>query len=180
MASHGGPRAVGSDGSDFTHREQIASRYQASTALKSKLKICAYVNLFLCLPQALFLVNSRLHFLSLPEEAGPRLCHYLLLATCLPSALYLASLPRNRKLWLRLADLGTLGCGLGGVAHGFYSYFSSVRLIILDGEYNSVLLYPVFLAVTWYIVFIIKTFLYCQMLFYSRQLMATWDAKKAK
>ena len=34
MASRGGPRATGSDGSDFTHREQVATRYQARLGSK--------------------------------------------------------------------------------------------------------------------------------------------------
>lgn len=28
MASRGGPRAAGTDGSDFQHRERVASHYQ--------------------------------------------------------------------------------------------------------------------------------------------------------
>lgn len=39
MASKGGPRAAGTDGSDFTHREKVASHYQTSVTLKSRLKI---------------------------------------------------------------------------------------------------------------------------------------------
>ena len=43
MAGRDGPRASGTDGSDYTHREKIASHYQTSVALKSKLKyiLCA-------------------------------------------------------------------------------------------------------------------------------------------
>lgn len=38
MASTIGPRAKGSDGSDYHHRERVASHYQISAELKSKLK----------------------------------------------------------------------------------------------------------------------------------------------
>ena len=38
MASSVGPRARGSDGSDFSHRERVASHYKISAEVKSKLK----------------------------------------------------------------------------------------------------------------------------------------------
>lgn len=38
MAGRDGPRAAGTDGSDFTHREKVASHYQTSAVLKSRLK----------------------------------------------------------------------------------------------------------------------------------------------
>ena len=43
MAGRDGPRAAGTDGSDFTHREKVASHYQTSVVLKSRLKylLCA-------------------------------------------------------------------------------------------------------------------------------------------
>ena len=38
MASRAGPRATGTDGSDFTHRERVASHYKESVLWKAKLK----------------------------------------------------------------------------------------------------------------------------------------------
>lgn len=38
MASSVGPRARGSDGSDYSHRERVANHYQKSAELKPKLK----------------------------------------------------------------------------------------------------------------------------------------------
>ena len=38
MASNVGPRARGSDGSDFAHRERVASHYQQSAEFKPKLR----------------------------------------------------------------------------------------------------------------------------------------------
>lgn len=39
MSSRNGPRASGTDGSDFTHREKVASHYRDSVKWKSKLKL---------------------------------------------------------------------------------------------------------------------------------------------
>ena len=42
MAGKEGPRARGTDGSDFEHREQVASHYHHSVTLKSRLKNLLY------------------------------------------------------------------------------------------------------------------------------------------
>jgi hypothetical protein len=39
MSSRTGPRASGTDGSDFSHREKVASHYKDSVKWKSKLKL---------------------------------------------------------------------------------------------------------------------------------------------
>jgi hypothetical protein len=46
MSSRGGPRAAGTDGSDFTHRERVASHYRESVRHKLKVKVCLWVHLF--------------------------------------------------------------------------------------------------------------------------------------
>ena len=38
MTGRGGPRATGTDGSDYAHREQVASHYQQSVEMKSRLR----------------------------------------------------------------------------------------------------------------------------------------------
>ena len=43
MVGREGPRAEGTDGSDFTHRERVAAHYQTSVTLKSRLKAILYV-----------------------------------------------------------------------------------------------------------------------------------------
>ena len=39
MSSRAGPRASGTDGSDFSHREKVASHYKDSVKWKSKLNL---------------------------------------------------------------------------------------------------------------------------------------------
>lgn len=53
MASRGGPRATGTDGSDFTHRERVAAHYKESVKWKVKLRYAIVPHLF-----AWFLVTS--------------------------------------------------------------------------------------------------------------------------
>lgn len=47
MASRDGPRAVGTDGSDFSHRQRVASHYKESVQWKGKLKACLCFHLVL-------------------------------------------------------------------------------------------------------------------------------------
>lgn len=54
MASRGGPRADGTDGSDFTHRQRIVSHYKESVKLKAKLKYCIGLHLMLVLCMGLW------------------------------------------------------------------------------------------------------------------------------
>ena len=43
MAARIGPRAQGTDGSDFSHRERVAEHYQMSAELKPKMKRVLYI-----------------------------------------------------------------------------------------------------------------------------------------
>jgi len=47
MASRSGPRAPGTDGSDFTHREKIVSHYQVSADLKTSVRKCLLPHMLL-------------------------------------------------------------------------------------------------------------------------------------
>ncbi|XP_047636445.1 interleukin-17 receptor E isoform X4 [Phacochoerus africanus] len=49
MASRAGPRAAGTDGSDFQHRERVAMHYQMSVTLKYEIKKLTYVHLIIWL-----------------------------------------------------------------------------------------------------------------------------------
>ncbi|XP_033635726.1 protein jagunal homolog 1-like [Asterias rubens] len=180
MASRGGPRAVGSDGSDFTHREQVAVRYQTSTLLKSKVRVCAYVNLLVSLPQAAYIANAHLNYILLPPVIQPGFYHYMILLSSIFSLLYIMALPRNKKLFIQLGNLGTLLIGLGGVMVGLLVQFPSIKQFLVAGDFKKILQPDIFLAVTWYIVLKIKIILFIQTIYYARKLQATWDAKKTK
>ena len=64
MASSVGPRAQGSDGSDFSHRERVASHYRVSAEMKPKLKKVLMLQ-FLCAAMCLSVaIVARFDFLS--------------------------------------------------------------------------------------------------------------------
>ena len=47
MAARAGPRAAGTDGSDFKHREKVASHYQESVHIKAKIRKSLVPHMFL-------------------------------------------------------------------------------------------------------------------------------------
>lgn len=47
MASRSGPRAPGTDGSDYTHREKIVSHYKTSADLKTSVRKCLLPHMLL-------------------------------------------------------------------------------------------------------------------------------------
>ena len=47
MAARAGPRAEGTDGSDFQHREKVASHYQQSATTKVKIRKSLVPHMFL-------------------------------------------------------------------------------------------------------------------------------------
>ena len=90
------------------------------------------------------------------------------------------ALPRNKKLFIQLGNLGTLLIGLGGVMVGLLVQFPSIKQFLVAGDFKKILQPDIFLAVTWYIVLKIKIILFIQTIYYARKLQATWDAKKTK
>uniref|UniRef100_A0A8C1PVW8 Jagunal homolog 1b n=1 Tax=Cyprinus carpio TaxID=7962 RepID=A0A8C1PVW8_CYPCA len=64
MASRSGPRATGTDGSDFQHRERVASHYQMSVALKSEIKKLNIAHAVVWLLVAAQVVVSQLNLVS--------------------------------------------------------------------------------------------------------------------
>ncbi|XP_040153490.1 protein jagunal isoform X1 [Anopheles arabiensis] len=47
MASRGGPMVLGTDGTDFEHRQRVAAHYQISALNKSRLKYCIFFHYLL-------------------------------------------------------------------------------------------------------------------------------------
>ncbi|XP_064218079.1 protein jagunal homolog 1 isoform X2 [Aotus nancymaae] len=74
MASRAGPRAAGTDGSDFEHREHVAMHYQMSVTLKYEIKKLIYVHLVIWLLLVAKMSVGHLRLLS-HHQAGMQWCH---------------------------------------------------------------------------------------------------------
>uniref|UniRef100_A0A672JB40 Protein jagunal homolog 1 n=1 Tax=Salarias fasciatus TaxID=181472 RepID=A0A672JB40_SALFA len=115
MASRAGPRAAGTDGSDFQHRERVAAHYQMSAALKSEIRKLNAAHAVLWLLMVVQVINS--------VTAAPRLVcppywwQYPYLLSAAPTALNLLSLRRNHTGYLVAS---VMGGGLLGAAPLMY------------------------------------------------------------
>ncbi|XP_004835362.1 interleukin-17 receptor E isoform X2 [Heterocephalus glaber] len=80
MASRAGPRAAGTDGSDFQHRERVAMHYQMSVTLKYEIKKLIYVHLVIWLLLVAKMSIGHLRLLSHDQKSmgSPRLAASLL------------------------------------------------------------------------------------------------------
>jgi len=129
MASREGPRAEGSDGTDFQHRERVASHYETSASYKLRLRYVIYLHLLLValmmlrlFPGFCLLFNmqppSVLQKLDMPPA---QMWEFVWLMTGIASFFGLLSLRRNRAFLVQQYLIGTVVFGLGPVFCGILS-----------------------------------------------------------
>ncbi|CAB1347317.1 unnamed protein product [Coregonus sp. 'balchen'] len=111
MMSRVGPGAAGTDGSDFKHREKVATQYQMSALLKSELRKLNFVHLLLWLMVAAQVTVSKLDLVPSDTVAEPYRWDRL-------------SLPKNNISYLVISMISS---GLFSIASLFYSGRSLLR-----------------------------------------------------
>lgn len=109
MASRGGPMVQGSDGSDFLHRETVATHYQISALNKGRLRKCVFAHLLLALVMGVKLVPDLLDrmdiFIMEVEELevpAPLKWEYAWLAGATASLIGLSAIRKNTVLLLQI------------------------------------------------------------------------------
>jgi len=117
MASRSGPRAEGTDGSDFSHREKIADHYTKSAELKASVRKCLipHIVLFVCLIlKAISLALKSTYFLPLEnwEMAWG--------VSGIFAWIGLRSLPKNDTRRLSSYIVGNICFGIAPLAYGVY------------------------------------------------------------
>jgi len=162
MASREGPRAAGSDGTDFQHREHVASHYETSAAYKIRLRYVIYLHLLLVALMAfrlsagfclLFGVHppSVLQKLQMPPA---EMWEFVWLMTSIASVFGLLALRRNRAFLVQQYLIGTIVFGLGPVFYGIVSklddlieYWDTKDAKLTFFGFPAVLLWNMFLVI---------------------------------
>lgn len=202
MASRDGPMVSGTDGTDFIHRETVASHYQISWPLKKKvsevalnkgrLRKCIFSHLLLALLMVVKMVPDFLDRLDIfileieeLEVPQPEVWEYVWLSGSLASFLGLIAIRRNRVLLLQ-------------VYFGLINLFSTVPVLLAAMIFFSEFLqycteeepaglklwqgYPV--AVLWYSFILIAMQVHIFTLIFAWKLILAWKnrgaAKKAQ
>jgi hypothetical protein len=125
MASKFGPRAVGTDGSDFGHRQRVAPHFRESVTNKFRLKCAAVLHaslLVIILVKLLEDILDRFEIDWDPLERlkvpVPHFWEYWWMLSALPCIASLTALPRNNERRLRWCYYGFFLFGLLPVAIG--------------------------------------------------------------
>eukprot|EP00057_Strongylocentrotus_purpuratus_P028924 XP_011683398.1 PREDICTED: protein jagunal homolog 1 [Strongylocentrotus purpuratus] len=176
MSSKGGPRAAGTDGSDFQHREQVASQYKTSVQLKSKFRTCLYINILVVLIQVVMFAGA--HFHIIPSDFYPSPWQYTWMLSGVVSLIGLNALAKNKKEMLSLHNLGLTIFGFGGIFFGFTSQYSSHQRYIASGETKRIADIP--LHYIWVFVLASNAINYLATYIYSIRLKAAWNVRKTR
>lgn len=188
MASRGGPRVSGTDGSDFSHRQKVASQYQASSLYKSRFRFCVFSHfvLFLVLMSKLLediLDRLDIFILELEELYIPKplLWEWIWLVSLMFTFFGLSAARKNTASLMKMYVTGTVLFGFGPIfgagiyyAKDMWHYVETRNGEGLDRWQG----YPI--AVLWYI-FITAAFqVHLFSLYFAIRLIKVWKLKKAK
>lgn len=193
MASRGGVHVTGTDGSDFNHRQKVASHYQISAIYKTRLKTAMLLHFFLFLAMCAKLaedVLDRLDVFILELEElyipKPLLWEWVWLASVLFALPGLTAVRRNRPSSMKVYVVGTVLLGLCPVIGAAGYFFKDMYAFVQHGHaVQGVELwqgYPV--AVLWYAFLTVAFQAHMFSLYFAVRLILAWQRgvviKKAK
>ncbi|KAG5833289.1 hypothetical protein ANANG_G00274360 [Anguilla anguilla] len=173
MASRAGPRAAGTDGSDFAHREKVASHYQMSVALKSEVRKLNIVHVLLWLLVAAQVTVSQLDLVSRDMVAAPYQWEYPYLLSIVPSVFSFLALPRNNISYL---VIGMISAGLFCIApliYGGMEMFPVAQQLYRHGKaYRFIFGFSAVSVM--YLLMVIAVQVHAWQIYYSKKLLDAW------
>lgn len=187
MASRDGPRAAGSDGTDFQHRERVASHYETSAAYKLRLRYVIYVHLLLVVLMMVrlssgfcILFNIQppgfLHQLNMPPA---QMWEFVWLMTGVASAFGLVALRRNRVFLVQQYFIGTIVFGLGPVLYATLSMIDEL-LDYWDTRESTMTFFGFPAVVLWHLFLLIALQVHAFGLWSAWTLMGAWKSHTKK
>lgn len=182
MSSRTGPRAAGSDGSDFHHRERVASHYRISAMYKSKMKYFVIASIVLCLTTVMRAVGSHLGLVKvvLPEGEGCfQAWEKFWLLSVIPSVLGLISLPKNNVTYMTLYGVGTMLFGVGGACWGASKLYPDIMKYIQTGKMTEQI-FGVHASTLRFLILTVAMVVYAFGIFYANVLLSAWKSKGQK
>jgi len=188
MASKGGPMVIGTDGTDFAHRQRVAAQYQVSAQNKSRLKYCIffhYLLFFVMLAKLSADILDRLDIFVLDieelEVPKPLLWEYIWCISLLLSFLGLAAVRKNRIKAMKRYMIGIGIFGFGPLLYAAMYYFFEAWQYISTGDTDDIQLwqgYPY--ALLWYAFIILGLQVHSFSLLFARNLLLAWSARGTK
>ncbi|XP_029941857.1 protein jagunal homolog 1-B-like [Salarias fasciatus] len=179
MASRAGPRAAGTDGSDFQHRERVAAHYQMSAALKSEIRKLNAAHAVLWLLMVVQVIAGALQLLPPRLVCPPYWWQYPYLLSAAPTALNLLSLRRNHTGYLVASVMGGGLLGAAPLMYGAAEMLPAATRLLRQGVADGRLLLGFPAVSVLYLAVIIAAQLHGWQIYYSKRLLDQWhDGKK--
>jgi len=185
MSLPGSQRAVGTDGSDFQHRERVAPHYRFSTETKLRFKYLVYTHFFLVLIVFAHVVTYQSALRTQWNIPRPHLWQYIWLISVFASVCGLFSLNRNQIFLMKLFFRGTVIFGLGTILITIILNLSELFTFKkmktnhqLD-EIEPQTLFGLPLLVLWYIFLFIAVQIHAYSLYMANTLLKNWQPVKS-
>lgn len=173
MASRAGPRATGTDGSDYQHREKVASHYQMSVALKAEVRKLNIVHVVLWLLLVAQVTVNQLNLVSQRVVASPYNWQYPYLLSILPSAFSFMALPRNNISYLVISMVSAGLFCVAPLLYGGMEMFPVAQQLYRHGKaYRFIFGFSAVSVM--YLVMIIAIQVHAWQIYYSKKLLEQW------
>ncbi|VDP09611.1 unnamed protein product [Soboliphyme baturini] len=176
MSSRFGPRAVGTDGSDFTHRQKVARHYKESVLNKFRLKftLVLHVLILSLIIVKIFLDGVSQNFGIYAKAKIPHTelweCWWTLSVVSL--VLAYSSFARNNEYRMRLSYYGLVIFALIPLAFGAGSKLPELIRYVKGGDARLFCGFP--LVVLWYIFFAVAFQVHWFTMYFEAQLVKAW------
>ncbi|XP_042309227.1 protein jagunal homolog 1 [Sceloporus undulatus] len=173
MASRAGPRAAGTDGSDFRHRERVAEHFQMSVSLKSEIKKLIYMQVALWLLVAAQMCVAHFKLLSHDLVAMPYQWEYPYLLSIIPSLFGLFSFPRNNISYLVISMISTGLFSVAPLIYGSMEMFPMAQQLYRHGKaYRFIFGFSAVSVM--YLLIVVAVQVHGWQLYYSKKLLDSW------
>ncbi|XP_071445587.1 protein jagunal isoform X1 [Hetaerina americana] len=187
MASKGGPVIMGTDGTDFEHRQRVAAQYQISALNKSRLKYCIFFHylLFFAMLAKLsadILDELDIFILEIEELQVPKpLWWEYAWCVSLPLSFWGLSAARRNRISIMQRYIGGIALfGFLPILYAAIYYFSEVWAYVVSGERENVFIwqgYPY--GMLWYAFIIVAVQVHSFSVYFAWNLITAWRARGA-
>lgn len=181
-------QALGTDGSDFNHRQKVASQYQISATNKSRLKYCIffhYLLFFVMLAKLSADILDRLDIFILEIEElqvpQPLWWEYTWCLSFIVSTLALSAIKRNKIKTLQQYMIGVVALGYGPILYAVVYYFKDVWIYLTVGKTEEIHIWQDLpYGLLWYAFILLASQVHAFSLYFSWNLLVAWKTRGSK
>ncbi|XP_077132460.1 protein jagunal homolog 1 [Ranitomeya variabilis] len=173
MASRAGPRAAGTDGTDYLHRERVANHYQMSVSLKNEIKKLIYAHIVIWVLLAAQTTVAQLKLVSHDLVAMPYQWEYPYLLSIVPSLFGLFAFPRNNISYLVISMISTGLFSIAPLIYGSMEMFPMAQQLYRHGKaYRFIFGFSAVSVM--YLVMVVAVQVHAWQIYYSKKLLDSW------